>query len=73
MKNRLVTGVLLLVFASSATLTSEPVTAGEQNNSLAEARAENYDWPVYGGTAENNHYSPLTNINQRNVKKLATA
>lgn len=31
------------------------------------------DWPVYGGTGENNHFSPFTQINRRNVKKLRIA
>jgi quinoprotein glucose dehydrogenase len=31
------------------------------------------DWPVYGGGPENDHYSPLTQINQRNVKQLIVA
>jgi quinoprotein glucose dehydrogenase len=31
------------------------------------------DWPAYGGSAENTHYSPLTQINRENVKKLAVA
>jgi quinoprotein glucose dehydrogenase len=28
------------------------------------------DWPIYGGTAENNHFSPLAEINRGNVKQL---
>jgi quinoprotein glucose dehydrogenase len=31
------------------------------------------DWPIYGGTAENNHYSCLKQINQKNVKRLRVA
>ncbi len=31
------------------------------------------DWPAYGGAPENNHYSPLTQINRGNVKKLELA
>jgi len=31
------------------------------------------DWPVYGGTAENTHYSNLTQINRTNVKELKVA
>jgi len=34
---------------------------------------ENRDWQVYGGAAENQHYSPLTQINKSNVKQLAVA
>src|SRR5262245_50232663 len=31
------------------------------------------DWPRYGGTLENNHYSPLTQINRENVGHLQVA
>lgn len=37
------------------------------------ATAANYDWPVYGGAPENNHYSPLAIINRDNVTKLTVA
>lgn len=36
-------------------------------------RAAQRDWPVYGGTPENSHYSPLAQINRKNVKRLAVA
>ncbi len=31
------------------------------------------DWPIYGGTPENNHFSPLKQINRKNVKGLQVA
>jgi quinoprotein glucose dehydrogenase len=31
------------------------------------------DWPMYGGTPENNHSSPLKQINRKNVSKLEVA
>ena len=31
------------------------------------------DWPRYGGTLENNHYSPLAQINRENVGRLQLA
>lgn len=31
------------------------------------------DWPIYGGTPENNHFSPLKQINRKNVQKLRVA
>lgn len=31
------------------------------------------DWPMYGGTPENNHSSPLRQINRKNVSKLEVA
>jgi quinoprotein glucose dehydrogenase len=44
--------------------------SSESNQSLP---LEMLDWPVYGGTAENTHYSPLTQINRKNVKQLEVA
>ena len=32
-----------------------------------------HDWPMYGGTPQNNHFSPLTQINRKNVKHLHVA
>jgi quinoprotein glucose dehydrogenase len=43
-------------------------TAGAGQSNL-----RNYDWPVYGGTADNNHYSPLKRINRKNVKRIQVA
>lgn len=37
------------------------------------AQPRDHDWPVYGGTAENNHFSPLSQINHHNVKLLQVA
>lgn len=34
---------------------------------------KSHDWPVYGGTPENNHFSSLTQINRKNVKRLQVA
>src|SRR6516164_9774659 len=38
-----------------------------------DARHSSQDWPIYGGTSENNHYSPLKKINRENVKQLQVA
>jgi quinoprotein glucose dehydrogenase len=36
-------------------------------------RNTNRDWPIYGGTTDNNRYSPLRQINRKNVKDLEIA
>jgi quinoprotein glucose dehydrogenase len=36
-------------------------------------KRQSHDWPVYGGTAENDHFSSLTQINRKNVKGLKVA
>jgi quinoprotein glucose dehydrogenase len=45
--------------------------AGERN--VSAATQEQNDWPVYGGSTENNRYSTLTQINRKNVKRLVMA
>jgi len=39
----------------------------------ANSSGERRDWPVYGGSAANTHYSDLAQINRSNVKELAVA
>ena len=36
-------------------------------------KKKSHDWPVYGGTPENNHFSSLTQVNRKNVKRLRVA
>src|SRR5256885_5375210 len=44
--------------------------SSESNQSLP---LEIQDWPVYGGTPENTHYSRLAQLNRTNVKQLEVA
>src|SRR5260370_42317575 len=37
------------------------------------AQTGGHDWPVYGGTTENNHFSPLKQIDRKNVHQLDVA
>ncbi|MBV8894079.1 MAG: PQQ-binding-like beta-propeller repeat protein, partial [Acidobacteria bacterium] len=37
------------------------------------APAADQDWPVWGGAPDNDHYSPLAQINRSNVKQLEVA
>jgi quinoprotein glucose dehydrogenase len=39
----------------------------------AAQKSAKHDWPIYGGTPDNNHYSSLTQINRKNIKKLKIA
>jgi quinoprotein glucose dehydrogenase len=55
---------MALVAANGAT----PSSAGKGPD-----KEKNHDWPVYGGTQENNHFSILTQINRKNVKRLRLA
>ncbi len=38
-----------------------------------ERKSKTHDWPTYGGSPENTHYSRLDQINRKNVKKLEVA
>src|SRR5579864_7263607 len=40
---------------------------------LAQKKSSTHDWPIYGGTTENNHFSPLDQINRKNVTQLEVA
>jgi quinoprotein glucose dehydrogenase len=51
----------------SGTIPSSPRSSGKPH------KKNGRDWPVYGGTAENNHYSPLSQINRGNVQQLKVA
>ncbi len=57
--------LLALMFGASAGLRAEAC----KSNPLP-LRS---DWPVYGGQAEGDHYSPLSQINRGNVHKLQEA
>lgn len=47
-------------------------TAGVQTPDHSGSR-NNQEWPVYGGTPESTHYSPLSQIDHSNVAKLKIA
>jgi quinoprotein glucose dehydrogenase len=57
----------LLLICSLASWPSSTLPQG------APASARNQDWPVNGGTSENQHYSTLTQINRNNVAQLEVA
>src|ERR1700747_928127 len=58
---------LSLIFSVLGFVTGSPKTENDQSQS------ENRDWPIWGGSAENSHYSPLAQINRSNVKQLEMA
>ncbi len=49
------------------------VAAASPWRALAGKEAADHDWPIYGGTTENNHFSPLSQINRNNVQQLQVA
>lgn len=46
------------------------IKASASRQLAATARQSERDWPIYNGSAGNNHYSLLTQINRTNVSKL---
>jgi len=67
-------GVVAIVLASPGFAEPQSSTKPAVNASVKRNPArEQHDWPAYGGTAENNHYSSLAQINRTNVKQLGLA
>jgi quinoprotein glucose dehydrogenase len=55
---------MALAIATGAT----PSSAGKMPG-----KKKSHDWPIYGGTPENNHFSSLQQINRKNVKRMRVA
>ena len=47
--------------------------AGGRSAAKSKGKHADRDWPIYGGTSDNNRFSPLTQINRENVKHLQVA
>jgi quinoprotein glucose dehydrogenase len=60
---KIVVALALLILVSAP----HPSVAQSARNSTQ------HDWPIYGGTPENNHYSTVSQINRQNVKQLQVA
>src|SRR5579863_198915 len=63
--------VLFLLIALASILISGAHIAGAQTQ--AGTPLPSQDWPVWGGSPENQHYSSLAQINRSNVKRLQVA
>src|SRR5215813_3027452 len=59
---------LIFALASAILAGVHTAKAGSQHGSLA-----SQDWPVWGGSPENQHYSSLVQIDRSNVKQLQVA
>ena len=73
----LLVGHLLLPLAVHAAAPTPGDTAPElqpvSQERLLTGTAESRDWLMYGGNYDNTRFSPLTDINRQNVKKLSPA
>jgi quinoprotein glucose dehydrogenase len=72
MRNTLRIRVLLAASISTA-FSLNWAAVGAVGSEESAAPEKPHDWPVYGGSSENDHYSSLTQINRSNVKKLSVA
>ena len=64
---------MALAAVASALVSVNVPANSEQSEANAKAAEKSVDWPVYGGSPENNHYSSLAQINRTNVKQLVVA
>ena len=62
-----------LIFAAGVGAIAGPMDGKHSHAASEPAKKNTADWPVYGGTAENNHFSSLQQINRSNVRQLAVA
>jgi quinoprotein glucose dehydrogenase len=72
MRTLTVCALLLACAVAATTFTGIPGTGPALAGNTV-APKEQQDWPAYGGAPENNHYSPLAQINRSNVRQLAVA
>ena len=69
-RHRTATALVVILAATSAVISSRAQDAHGPNSPPAPSST---DWPRYGGTLENNHYSLLAQINRENVSRLQVA
>jgi quinoprotein glucose dehydrogenase len=69
------TAALFLSMSMGAMAQSSGVAPAGRTPSAQKGAATNdaHDWPVYGGTPQNDHYSTLKQINRSNVQRLEVA
>lgn len=64
-------------FSAIFLVTTMALAAGSGRSASSDGNAKNkhesHDWPIYGGTPENDHFSSLSQINRNNVKGLQVA
>jgi quinoprotein glucose dehydrogenase len=61
-----------LIFAFSMAAIAVSIVEANSAAQIA-GKKQNHDWPIYGGTSQNNHFSPLSQINRKNVNQLSVA
>ena len=70
MKNIKLSRIVQFIFIIA---TCAVASAGGPPGRKSGSRHSDHDWPIYGGTSDNNRFSPLTQINRKNAKQLQVA
>ena len=65
--------MIVAIFLWTSLSTAEAQAGTHSSEGREQDETQNHDWPIYGGTPDNNHFSPLTQINRKNVKRLRVA
>ena len=76
MKSATISAAILLSISIPMSLAALAAAARGQGDSPSGSAADkqpDHDWPLYGGTTLNNHFSSLAQINRDNVNQLSTA
>ena len=66
------TFVVSILLGTSLAMAAVPVGAASPAGK-AQNKSNSADWQIYGGTTEINHFSTLTQINRKNVKRPRVA
>jgi quinoprotein glucose dehydrogenase len=69
---RFVTTTALLIVVAGFTV-PHLLSSNRRVQAAKSPKPTQQDWATYGGAPENDHYSPLAQINRRNVKQLTVA
>ncbi|HET9307951.1 MAG TPA: PQQ-binding-like beta-propeller repeat protein [Candidatus Sulfotelmatobacter sp.] len=70
MRNIRLSGIVLFIFIIAACAVA---IAGGPPGRKSDSKHADHDSPFYGGTSDSNRFSPLTQINRKNVKQLQVA
>ncbi len=69
----MIAGTIAAIFFWASLTTAAGQVGTHTSSGKKLDQTQKYDWPIYGGTPDNNHFSPLTQINRKNVKRLRVA
>ncbi|HKG20839.1 MAG TPA: PQQ-binding-like beta-propeller repeat protein, partial [Blastocatellia bacterium] len=65
--------IMPFIFCAVVALGTMILQAADAEPPVLAANGKNHDWPTYGGTVDNQRYSPLAQINRANAGRLQVA